>query len=86
MEKINQNKVNFPERIDTIHICLPCENMEKFAELVVGYVEQFKPKLTIINSTVPPGTTLKVYQKCECHVAHSPLVGFTKVLHTCYGK
>ena len=78
MGALGQSKDNVPIKIDTLHVCLPCGSQEKFAEVVAGYVNQFKPKLTIINSTVPPGTTLKVAEKCKCLVAHSPARGVHK--------
>ena len=78
MEKMNalgQSKGNVPAKVDTLQVCLPCGNPEKFADIIKGYVDQYKPKLTIINSTVPPGTTLKVAASCSCLVAHSPARG-----------
>ncbi len=75
MQDLNQNRKNVPLQIDTMHICLPCSSQQKFADVTVGYVQEFKPKLTIINSTVPPGTTMKVAEKCRCLVAHSPSRG-----------
>jgi UDP-N-acetyl-D-mannosaminuronate dehydrogenase len=78
MSALDQNKSKVPSKIDTMHVCLPCGSKEKFAEVVEGYVNEFKPKLTIINSTVPPGTTLKVAEKCKCLVAHSPARGVHK--------
>ena len=75
MDALGQSKEKIPSKIDTLHVCLPCKSQEKFAEFVAGYVNQFKPKLAIINSTVPPGTTLKVAGKCKCLVAHSPARG-----------
>jgi UDP-N-acetyl-D-mannosaminuronate dehydrogenase len=78
MGALGQSKDKIPSKIDTLHVCLPCGSQEKFAEVVAGYVNQFKPKLTILNSTVPPGTTLKVAEKCTCLVAHSPARGVHK--------
>jgi UDP-N-acetyl-D-mannosaminuronate dehydrogenase len=75
MNALGQSRSKIPNKIDTIHICLPCNNQQKFVEVIAGYVEEFKPKLAIINSTVPPGTTLKVAEKCKCLVAHSPARG-----------
>jgi len=75
MRELGQNGKDFPQQIDTLHICLPCSNQQNFERITVGYVNEFKPKLTIINSTVPPGTTLKVAEKCKCLVAHSPSRG-----------
>lgn len=78
MRKLNQTKKIIPSQIDTMHICLPCKNQQNFVDIIFGYVEEFKPKLVIINSTVPPGTTMKVAQRCKCLVAHSPARGVHK--------
>ncbi len=78
MRQLNQSRSKFPSQIDTMHVCLPCSNQQNFADIVVGYVEEFKPKLVIINSTVPPGATMKVAQRCKCLVAHSPARGVHK--------
>jgi len=75
MEELGQSKDKVPAKVDTLQVCLPCGRPEKFADIIKGYVEQYKPKLTIINSTVPPGTTLKVAASCKCLVAHSPARG-----------
>ena len=78
MQELGQSRKNIPSQIDTMHICLPCNNQKNFAEITVGYVEEFKPKLVIINSTVPPGTTMNVAERCKCLVAHSPSRGVHK--------
>ncbi len=75
MRELGQNRRKIPSTVDTLHICIPCGSVEKFADITAKYVEQYKPKLTVINSTVPPGTTLKVAAKCKCLVAHSPSRG-----------
>jgi UDP-N-acetyl-D-mannosaminuronate dehydrogenase len=78
MEKmmlLNQSKAKVPEKVDVLQVCLPCSSQEKFVDIIKGYVDQYKPKLAIINSTVPPGTTLKVAAVCRCLVAHSPARG-----------
>jgi UDP-N-acetyl-D-mannosaminuronate dehydrogenase len=78
MLELGQNQTKIPSQIGILHICMPCTSSEKFAETIAGYVNKFQPKLTIINSTVPPGTTLKVAEKCSCLVAHSPARGVHK--------
>jgi UDP-N-acetyl-D-mannosaminuronate dehydrogenase len=78
MRQLNQSRSKFPSQIDTMHVCLSCSNQQNFADVVAGYVEEFKPKLVIINSTVPPGTTMKVAERCKCLVAHSPARGVHK--------
>jgi UDP-N-acetyl-D-mannosaminuronate dehydrogenase len=75
MAALNQSKTKIPAEIDTLQVCLPCPVQERFVDIVVGYVNQYKPKLAIVNSTVPPGTTLKIASKCGCLVAHSPARG-----------
>jgi UDP-N-acetyl-D-mannosaminuronate dehydrogenase len=67
-----------PKAVDTMHICLPCKERDNFVATVARYAKQFKPRLLIINSTVPPGTTKKIQQGCECLVAHSPVRGVHK--------
>jgi UDP-N-acetyl-D-mannosaminuronate dehydrogenase len=71
----HQDQIKLSEKIDTMHICIPCKDQDNFVTTVVSYVKQFKPKLLIINSTVTPGTTKKVQQNCKCLVAHSPARG-----------
>ena len=78
MRQLAQNRGHIPSQVDTMHVCLPCGFPKKFLDSVAGYVEEFKPKLVIVNSTVPPGTTLKVAAKCKCAVAHSPSRGVHK--------
>jgi UDP-N-acetyl-D-mannosaminuronate dehydrogenase len=78
MRELGQNRKNFPSKINTLHICLPCSNEKSFADIAIDYIDKFKPNLTIINSTVPPGTTMKVAQRCKCLVAHSPSRGVHK--------
>ena len=78
MQELGQSRKNIPDRINTMHICLSCSNQQNFVDITVGYVEEFKPKLVIIDSTVAPGTTMKVAQRCKCLVAHSPSRGVHK--------
>jgi UDP-N-acetyl-D-mannosaminuronate dehydrogenase len=78
MRELGQSKSKVPRRIDTLQICIPCPVQEKFVDVALAYIAEYKPKLTIINSTVPPGTTLKVAERCKCLVAHSPTRGVHK--------
>lgn len=78
MRALQQDKTNFPPQFDTMHICLPCGNQDKFISIMQGYIEEYKPKLAVINSTVPPGTTQKIADDCNCLVAHSPARGVHK--------
>jgi len=78
MQAAQQDISKIPKKIDTMHICLPCKEQNSFINNVADYAAQFKPKLLIINSTVPPGTTKKTQHYCTCLVAHSPMRGVHK--------
>jgi UDP-N-acetyl-D-mannosaminuronate dehydrogenase len=73
MRKIGQTSV--PSRVDVMHVCIPCKGQEEFVNTVADYTMRFKPKVVIIDSTVPPGTTNSVSKRCGCLVAHSPFRG-----------
>jgi UDP-N-acetyl-D-mannosaminuronate dehydrogenase len=78
MRAARQDPSKMPKEVDTLHICLPCKDQNKFIATITSYAKQFKPKLLIVNSTVPPGTTKKIQQSCKCLVAHSPARGVHK--------
>jgi UDP-N-acetyl-D-mannosaminuronate dehydrogenase len=80
MRVTGQAKRKLPNEVDTMHVCLSCKIQEKFVDTVAKYAKQFKPKLLIINSTVPPRTTKKIYEQCNCLVVHSPVRGVHKNL------
>jgi len=64
------------EPIDIVHICYPVSQPEQFEETTIAYVRRFNPKMvTIINSTVPPGTTNRIYQATKKPIVHSPIRG-----------
>ena len=76
MMELNQLKDALPSQVDVLQVCLPCGNPERFTQIVVDYTKQYTPKLVVNNSTVPPGTTLKVAEHCSfCFVVHSPSRG-----------
>jgi UDP-N-acetyl-D-mannosaminuronate dehydrogenase len=78
MHENSQKPSKLPKQIDTVHICIPYEDQNEFIKNVVNYAEKFKPKLLIINSTIPPGTTKNIQNQCNCLVAHSPVRGVHK--------
>jgi UDP-N-acetyl-D-mannosaminuronate dehydrogenase len=63
-----------PDRVDVMHICYPCVGQDEFVKITADYVNRFEPGLTIIESTVPPGTTRKVYEAAKRCIAHSDYV------------
>jgi len=76
MQHIRQG--DLPREVGVLHICYRCSGQEEFVNTTVDYVRRFRPELTIINSTVPPGTTEKVYKLSGGHMVHSPVRGMHK--------
>ena len=64
--------------IDVLQVCIPAEDKIKFVQIAKSYIEKYEPKLTVINSTVPIGTTMELYKQCGGLVAHSPCRGVHK--------
>ena len=73
MQDIQQGSL--PKEVDVLHVCYRCGHQESFVKTTVDYVRRFRPKLTVINSTVPPGTTEKVHALSGGRMAHSPVRG-----------
>lgn len=80
MREVGQSQDKLPSEVDVMHITLPCNEPNRFISIVAGYAKQFSPKLLVINSTVPPGTTSEVSKQCSCLAAHSPIRGVHKSL------
>jgi UDP-N-acetyl-D-mannosaminuronate dehydrogenase len=57
------------EGVEILHICIPWS--ENFVEIVKKEINKINPKLTIIHSTVAPGTVKKIGGM----VVHSPVRG-----------
>lgn len=55
--------------VEILHICIPWK--ENFVEIVKKEIKKIKPKLTIIHSTIAPGTTKKIGGM----IVHSPVRG-----------
>jgi UDP-N-acetyl-D-mannosaminuronate dehydrogenase len=59
---------------DVMHICFPFQN-DKFVGQAVEYIHQYRPALTVINSTVAPGTTRRIAVESGSAVVNSPVRG-----------
>ena len=57
-----------------LHICYPFQ-VKDFIGTTVTYIDQYHPKLTIINSTIAVGTTREVQTRVNCPVVYSPVRG-----------
>jgi len=60
---------------DVMHICFPYVEPDKFIKESLRYIATHKPRVTIINSTVGPGTTRKIATESNCPVVYSPVRG-----------
>ena len=60
--------------VDILHVCYPFE-INDFIGETVRYIDLFKPRLTIINSTVAIGTTRLIAEQTGAPVVHSPVRG-----------
>lgn len=69
-----------PEQISFMHVCYPCVDQAKFVKTTTEYMKKFKPKLTIIESTVAPGTCQKIHKLAGSHLVHSPIRGMHKTI------
>jgi len=65
-------------KIDVLQVCIPAEDKTKLIQITKSYIKKYQPKVTIINSTVPIGTTMELYKQCGGLVAHSPCRGVHK--------
>jgi len=61
--------------VDILHVCIPWTG--DFVKIVKKEIKDIKPKLTIIHSTVAPGTTKKIGGS----VVHSPIRGIHPYLY-----
>ncbi len=59
--------------IDILHVCIPYS--DKFETIIEDIINELKPRLTIINSTVKPGATQNIHQKTQANLAHTPFMG-----------
>jgi len=65
--------------VEVLHICIPW--LDNFVEIVSKEIKEAKPKITIIHSTVAPGTTKLLASKFNGAVVHSPVRGVHPDLH-----
>ncbi len=63
------------ENIEILNICIPYSN--EFIKIVSREIKKFRPKLTIIHSTVNQGTTLEISNSVpkDSYIVHSPVRG-----------
>jgi len=63
-------------KIGVMHICFPYSGTsDTFVDEVCRYIDKFKPELTLIESTVLPGTTGRIHTLAQQPICHSPVRG-----------
>jgi len=62
------------KRCDIMHICFPFRD-QTFVSEVVEYIGRYQPALTIVNSTVAPGTSRRIAEESGMAVVNSPVRG-----------
>ena len=66
--------LDLDESVDVMHVCYPFQ-IEDFVGTTERYIAQYGPALTIIHSTVLPGTTRAVQLRSRKPIAYSPVMG-----------
>lgn len=59
--------------IDVLHICIPF--IKDFKVVILKYIKDYKPSITLIHSTVNIGTTRSIANDVDSIVAHTPIMG-----------
>jgi len=62
------------EQADVLHVCYPFQ-IDDFISETARYIGLFQPSLTVINSTVPVGTTRRIAERTGATVVNSPVRG-----------
>ena len=68
-DQIGKNK------IDYLHVNIPEISPQSFIEIVTKNIRELMPALTIINSSISPGVTRKIYNQTHANIVHSPVIG-----------
>lgn len=66
--------IPFRGKCSVMHVCYPFQ-IDDFVGTTLGYMEKYRPALTIIHSTVSPGTTRRIAELSGNKVAYSPVRG-----------
>lgn len=69
-----QTRLGEVEPVEILHVCYPFQ-IRDFVGETVRYIELFKPKVTIVNSTVAVGTTRLIAERAGTAVVNSPVRG-----------
>ncbi len=62
------------EQTEILHVCYPFQ-IRDFVGETARYIEMFRPKITVINSTVAVGTTRLIADRTGTAIVNSPIRG-----------
>ncbi len=72
---VDLNPVSIDRPCSVLHVCYPYE-IPRFVETTVAYVQKYQPALTIVHSTVAPGTLRRIQDALpDQSLAFSPVRG-----------
>jgi len=71
---VDIDPVDVRGEFDVMHICYPFE-VADFVHRTVEYIEKYRPRLSVIHSTVAPGTTRAIHRASGAPIVHSPVRG-----------
>lgn len=66
--------IELDDQVDVMHVCYPYE-VGDFVQVTGDYIAEYRPSLTIIHSTVVPGTTAQIHRQTGTPIAYSPVRG-----------
>jgi UDP-N-acetyl-D-mannosaminuronate dehydrogenase len=71
---VDVEPVRVAQPCSLLHICIPYQ-VADFVAAASGYIQKYQPRLTVIHSTVAPGTTRAVAGRSRSRVVYSPVRG-----------
>ncbi len=71
---VDINPVSVNQPCSVLHVCIPYQ-IADFVGAASEYIAKYQPRLTVINSTVAPGTTRAVAARSRSQVVYSPVRG-----------
>lgn len=66
--------VEITKPCSVLHICIPFQ-LKDFIGTACEYIAKYKPRYTVVDSTVAPGTTRAIAARSGASVAYSPVRG-----------
>lgn len=66
--------VEIPKQCSVLHLCIPYQ-IRDFIRTSCDYIAKYEPELTVLNSTVAPGTTQAIAERSGAQIAYSPVRG-----------